>query len=267
MPNAIVPAAAAGLPNQLFDAELVRLGRELEMTDADRAAFQAVADLPCEDPVYERLWGVRAKIEAIPATGLAGLFVKARAAELALKYDSEFECNLPGSFVTLAQSLIGDLKAIEARTAACPVESIARDLVEIYEVEDIIDEDEPANKIGAHILRRERQTAVLTARRSALLDVAMAIPAKSLAGALFQICWIGEFADQFEPTTYDMDKIFRCACSAARVIEEAAGMSRNETGAGHLLREEFSPHVAAEEAFTERRAKQCAHAAGAAQAA
>ena len=96
----------------LADEKFIPLRRELEAAEDAKDAFYA-SGADADDPSFEQHWTAREKIDATPATGLPGLFAKARAAELALKNDVDAESDGPGSFISLARSIIRDLKAIE----------------------------------------------------------------------------------------------------------------------------------------------------------
>jgi DNA-directed RNA polymerase subunit L len=110
MSNDTVPASAEGLPNPGLDAELIKLGGELEEVHRHRLEIESKPeDDPKVDVVYTAHWGLREKIEALPATTDAGRRVKARAIETALHFDPKIECDMPGSFATLSQSLCRDL--------------------------------------------------------------------------------------------------------------------------------------------------------------
>ncbi len=93
------------------DAELVALGAEL--ADVDARALPAVAGGDAlYEPLYEESWRLRERINRIPATTIAGLKVKARAAEIALAGDVDASNKGDGSFVDLARSLGRDVLAL-----------------------------------------------------------------------------------------------------------------------------------------------------------
>jgi hypothetical protein len=133
---------SAGLPNETFEsfaakacdgsaeAALVSLFRDLGADlEADAELFALAAQLTeCDalksacpdddDQQYEvwlrRHWALREKINRIPATTREGLRVKARAAEFAIKSDTDLECVGDGSFVDLCRSINQDIFLMDA---------------------------------------------------------------------------------------------------------------------------------------------------------
>jgi hypothetical protein len=69
--------------------------------------------------LYDAHWTLRERINAIPATTIPGLRVKAQAAEFALKWDKDAGCECAGAFLDLCKSINRDIIALagqEART-------------------------------------------------------------------------------------------------------------------------------------------------------
>src|SRR3954471_7159534 len=108
------PAAAVAVGKALdlhSDPDALALGQRLDTVQQLRDAFDASGSKG-EDPHYDAHWEIRERINAIKAKTLDELRVKARAAMLALRYDVDAASVGPGSFVSLSQSLAGDLLAI-----------------------------------------------------------------------------------------------------------------------------------------------------------
>jgi hypothetical protein len=118
MPNDTVPASAESLPNSDFDAELIKLGSELEEVHRQRLEIDGPDEYAKEEGLYTAHWALREKIEAIPAKTKTGRRIKARAVEMALHFDPDCECDGIGSFVTLSQSLCRDLLVDEKPATA-----------------------------------------------------------------------------------------------------------------------------------------------------
>jgi len=219
MPNP-VPAAATGLPAFRCDAELVRLGRELEQA----------ARLGRIEPQQD----IREKIECIEAVGLAGLFVKARAVELA-RQDDEPNRHAPGSSLRLTHSLIDDLRAIGARMADCPVEKIALAASEIIAASRILDEQRPEG----HEEKEER----LMERLEDLEHAATSAPARSPFGAMAQICVASDLLYEIEENGFSAHihrRLRRSLYSIMAFIETMAG-ERAEECRRHYLSPELDP--------------------------
>ncbi|HUZ66774.1 MAG TPA: hypothetical protein VMU56_03830 [Beijerinckiaceae bacterium] len=219
MPNP-VPAADTGLPVFGADAELVRLGRELE-----EAALIARIE-PQQD--------MREKIECIEAIGLAGLFVKARALELALK-DHEPNANAPGSLLRLTKSLISDFRAIRARMMDCPVEKIAHAASEIIQASRVLGKGLPETQKEAEGQFMERLGDLEHAATSAL--------ARSAYGAMAQICVISELIVEIEENGFSARihrRLNRSLYSIMSVLEATAG-ERAEVCRRYYMSPELDP--------------------------
>jgi hypothetical protein len=219
MPNP-VPAAATGLPAFPGDAELVRLGRELE----------EAAHVERPEPQQH----IRGKIEDIEARGLAGLFVKARAVELALN-DDEAEPNAPGSLLRLTNSLIVDFRAIQARMTDCPVEKITCVANEVIAAWRRLDEERPDDSKDT-----EEQ---LMERLSDLEQAATSARARSAVGAMFQICVAWDLIGEIEETGFSQRinrRLRRSLYSIVSVLEAMAG-ERAEVCRGFYLSPELDP--------------------------
>jgi hypothetical protein len=110
MSNETTSASATGLPNSDLDAELIKLGAELEDVHRQRLEIEGnPAEDAKDESLYAEHWALREKIEAIPAGTDAGRRVKAQAVEMALHFDQQCEFGaLKGSFARLSQSLAID---------------------------------------------------------------------------------------------------------------------------------------------------------------
>jgi hypothetical protein len=215
------PAADPGLPSSFRADDLVRLRDELERVQAARDAFEASGS-DGDDPNYDAHWDAREKIEAIPATGFAGLFVKARAAELAFRYDDDLHCDGSGSFVTLAKSIIRDLKAIEARLTACPIAPLAGEMEKIIQAHNRIDKQRPG--------RRDLAFDNLEDRINIVEKTTSIFHAKSARGALLQAFVLDAEIEMIASNGSEDDspayrQIQRFLYSVTRVLEELGGES------------------------------------------
>jgi len=208
MPNASVPAAATGLPAFPCDAELVRLGRELE--EASHLQRPEPQQSICQ------------KIECIEAVGLAGPFVKARAVELAEK-DDEAERNAPGSFFRLLGSLIFDFRTIQTRMINCPVEKIALAASEIIHASRLLEEDKSAD--------HKEDEAQLMERLDDLEQAIVSAPSRSAIGAMAQICVASDLLYEIEAHGFSARihrQLRRCLYSIIGVIESMSGERAEE---------------------------------------
>lgn len=101
--------ALAAEPQSSFDdKELIALGRLLKDLDLKKTSW------PDDDNdgygrIYEQHWDLRHRINMITAHTLAGLQVKAFAADVAYRDDTNVDCVAPGSFVALSRSIARDL--------------------------------------------------------------------------------------------------------------------------------------------------------------
>jgi hypothetical protein len=114
--HAKFPTLLDGAPkmtNTESDSTLIALGAELAACDA-RKELCPDSDEQQGDALYEQHWDLRAKINRIPATTIKGLSVKARSAELAIKWDDDVCCKGDGSFRELCRSIIRDIGSIGA---------------------------------------------------------------------------------------------------------------------------------------------------------
>lgn len=110
--SAIARAEAQG-----GEPELFRLVRELEKSHVEGFSFDPLSpsyDGAADDVNYHLHWNLRERIDALPARSIKELKVKARAAEFALARDPDHECDGPGSFAGISQSIIRDLMALTA---------------------------------------------------------------------------------------------------------------------------------------------------------
>jgi hypothetical protein len=98
------------------DATLIALGAELAACDALKSACPDGPDDGDEqyEVLYLQHWDLRERINRIPATTHEGLRVKARAAEFAIKEDTEVTCVGDGSFVDLCRSIKQDIFSMDA---------------------------------------------------------------------------------------------------------------------------------------------------------
>ena len=99
------------------DAELVALGHDLEVCEVRRLAFDQEHPAIDDNPHDDTHWHLREAIETRPATSWQGLRVKARAAEIALKFgdpNGELPLSAGGSFAALARSLCLDIATMAA---------------------------------------------------------------------------------------------------------------------------------------------------------
>ena len=99
------------------DAELVALGYDLEVCEVRRLAFDQEHPAVDDNPHDDAHWQLREDIQMRPATSWQGLRVKARAAEIALKFgdpNGELPLSAGGSFAALARSLCVDIETMAA---------------------------------------------------------------------------------------------------------------------------------------------------------
>lgn len=99
------------------EAEIFRLGRELEQAHIERLSFDPfdpAYDEAADEANYNLHWSLRERIDAFPARSIKELSVKARAAKLAFEGDPECDCDGTGSFVSLSHSIIRDLAVLTA---------------------------------------------------------------------------------------------------------------------------------------------------------
>lgn len=106
---AIGQMVKAALAFLTAETRLLELGRQMDAVQAECDAIPDDAPEAVGDANYDARWKVREQIDAIAANTLAGLKVKARAAQYALASDVSAECEGPGSFISLSQSLAADL--------------------------------------------------------------------------------------------------------------------------------------------------------------
>lgn len=102
------PTAASSSPNAEADSALIALGADLDACDALKSACPD-EDEERYDALFEQHWVLREQINAIPATTMRGLSAKARAAELALKWDGDGFTGAPGDFSELCKSICRDI--------------------------------------------------------------------------------------------------------------------------------------------------------------
>jgi hypothetical protein len=105
-----LPAAAMAAPSP-SEAELVALGAALARCDVEKTTCPD-GDEEGFQVLYDEHWTLRERINAIPATTIAGLRVKAQAAALALKWDNDAQCECAGAFLDLCKSINQDIIAL-----------------------------------------------------------------------------------------------------------------------------------------------------------
>ena len=105
-----LPAAAMAAPSP-SEAELVALGAALARCDVEKTACPD-GDEEGFQVLYDEHWALRERINAIPATTIAGLRVKSQAAEFALKWDKDAGCECAGAFLDLCKSINRDIIAL-----------------------------------------------------------------------------------------------------------------------------------------------------------
>ncbi len=158
MPNDIVQASAEGLPNSDHDAELIKLGADLEEVHRQRLEIDGnPAENANEESLYAEHWALREKIEAIPGKTDAGRRIKARAVEMAFHFDQASECNMPGSFVTLSHSLCRDLLA----AAPCVDQTLTPDSKLAAAIARVAEARAKQHPLSALIEAQRRARAVL----------------------------------------------------------------------------------------------------------
>ena len=92
------------------DGQLLTLGARLKEVDATKESCPG-DDEDTYTVLHQEHWRLREKINEIEATTIEGLRVKAQAADFAFKDDSSAECEGPGSFIALSQSINQELQS------------------------------------------------------------------------------------------------------------------------------------------------------------
>ncbi len=129
--------------------------------------------------------------------------------------------------------------AATATGVSDPVAQIGRDLANSWRRSRRIDEERPSPSIEDHDTRAhiERQESHLADRRTALEAMGAEIQASSLEGAMVQIMLALEVADLMAGSGEDMQTISKLLYSVLAMIEQAAGVPREELGG-----EAYMPH-------------------------
>jgi hypothetical protein len=239
-------AAAPGLPALSLDSELVRLRHELDAVHAARLALEeAQAPERDDEPLHARQWELREQIDQRPAIGFLGLFAKVRAAEIAMERDGEPDDAGHGSFGGLALSIIRDLKAIEARSTACPIAPLAGEMEMIIQAHNRIDNQQP----GCRSLALDN-----LADRISIVEKTISIfHAKSARGALLQAFVLDAEIEMIASNGSEDDspayrQMQRFLYSVTRVLEELGGESL-PTCRNYYQDECFDPFLATERAL------------------
>lgn len=190
----------------------------------------------------------------LTATGLSGLFVKARAAELAMKDDPTTECTDQGSFVGLSQPIVRDLKAIEAGMTDCPVAKLGMEAFEVIQTWNMIDEEADRK----HWTEEEH----LNDRREAIEAAASTQQASSALGALFQLALCESIVDGLgEPQDFTDKKqrtVTRNLYSARHVLESLVGVQAEQVAGDYYFTRWLDPYARAQSIMENWRTKQAA---------
>ena len=150
--------------------------------------------------------------------------------------------------------------AAPAPSASDPVAQIGRDLAAVWRLIEWNDENRlPSDAPAVEKNRFERLDSCLSDRWSALEAMAAEIQAGSLEGAMIQIMLAHAEADVMAASTEEsndaqMRTIGKLLYSVLAVIEQAAGVRREELGGEHYMCRELDPHVLVAEAMKEKAA-------------
>ncbi len=153
-------------------------------------------------------------------------------------------------------------KGAMAASASDPVAQIGRDLAATWRQVWRNDEEErpPADAPAMQKSRFMRVEYRLSDRWGALEAMAAEIPANSLEGAMVQIMLAHAAADLMEADRDDntaavqMRTIGKLLYSALVVIEQVAGVPREELGGEAYMHRKLDPHALVAEAIKERAA-------------
>ena len=133
--------------------------------------------------------------------------------------------------------------AATATRASDPVAQIGRDLATSWRHSRRIDEERPSiedHGTRAHI---ERQEFHLADRRAALEAMGAEIQASSLEGAMVQIMLALEVADLMAGSAEDMRTISKLLYSVLAMIEQSAGVPREELGGEAYMPRDLDPYA------------------------
>ncbi|MCZ6859846.1 MAG: hypothetical protein O7I42_06155 [Alphaproteobacteria bacterium] len=151
--------------------------------------------------------------------------------------------------------------AAAASSASDPVAQIGRDLAATWRQVWRNDEERlPADAPVAQRTRSARLDYRLADRWEALEAMAAEIPASTLDGAMVQIMLAHAAADLMEADSADataavqMRIISRLLYSALAVVEQVAGVPREQLGGEAYMRRDLDPHALLAEATEERAA-------------